>query len=205
MTRTGLRRSLPGILLLLLGAVPVAAALQSPSNQSPLEAVKARNQAVRAALDAAGDHPDAAAKEKLKEVINGLMDFTELSRRALGRYWAERSDQEKADFVRVFRQLVRNSSVKKLSVYRADSTVYQPPQVTDGAAVLTTTAYKGRKGAEIVYHLHKVGAEWKAFDVVIDGTSTVRTYRDSFYKEIAKTSYQDMYQKLVRRSEEAEP
>ena len=41
-------------------------------------------------------------KEKLKDVINSFMDFSELSRLALGKYWKERTDQEKKDFTNGF-------------------------------------------------------------------------------------------------------
>ncbi len=51
--------------------------------------------------------------------------------------------------------------------------------------------------------MHRVGNEWKAYDVVIDGARTVRNYRDSFHREIARTSYHDMYEKLVMRAGES--
>lgn len=179
-----------------------AGGLLAAAGQSPLDVIKARNAAVETILKSAGDDLSDETKEELKDVINGFIDFRELSRRALGKYWNERTEQEKAEFVDVFRQLVRNSSVKKLSVYKADRVEYEEPEVNGDKARVTTVAYKGRKGVEIVYHMHKVGDEWKAYDIVIDGASTVRTYRDSFYREIAKTSYSEMYAKLVRKLEE---
>ena len=47
--------------------------------------------------------------------------------------------------------------------------------------------------------MHEVGGEWKAYDIVIDGASTARNYRDSFYKQIAKSSYKEMFDKLVTK------
>jgi phospholipid transport system substrate-binding protein len=178
------------------GALPLHA--QSASD-SPVDVVRSRNQAVTSILEAAGDSVEDPTRERLKDVINGLIDFQELSRRALNRHWDARTDQERADFVDVFRQLIRNSSVRKLGVYRADSVTYRPPETSDDAATVVTLAYKDGKSAEVVYHMHKVGGEWKAYDVVVDGSSTLRTYRDSFNKEIARGSYEAMYAKLVDR------
>lgn len=169
---------------------------------SPVEVVRARNAAVKKILDAAGDSVDDATRERLKEVINSLMDFQELSRLALGRHWRDRTPEEQKDFVNVFRELVRNSSVRKLGIYRADSVVYKPAEINGDKARVTTVAYKDDNEVEIVYLMHRVGDAWKAYDVIIDDSSTMRTYRDTFNREIAKSGYEAMYRKLVDKLEE---
>mgnify|MGYP006278812119 FL=1 len=192
-------------LVLLLGTILVALGgegIPLAAQESPVEVVRARNERVRSILEAEGDSVSAEIREELKDVINGLIDFRELSRRALGRYWDDRTEEEKAEFVDVFRHLVRNSSVRKLGVHRADSVVYREPEITDGEAVLTTIGYKDRRTVEIVYHMHRSGGEWEAYDVVIDGSSTLRTYRDSFYQEIQATSYDAMFARLKEKLEE---
>jgi phospholipid transport system substrate-binding protein len=130
------------------------------------------------------------------------MDFNELSRLSLGKYWDRRTEQEKKDFVNTFSQLIRNSSVKKLEIYKADRLVYEEPEINGAKAKVTTIAYKKRKQVEIVYKMHKVGDRWLVYDMEIDGVSTARNYRDSFYKQIAKSSYEEMYNKLVKRLQE---
>ncbi|RMF61838.1 MAG: ABC transporter substrate-binding protein [Calditrichaeota bacterium] len=169
------------------------------SEKSPVAILKARNKAVESILKGTDDNITPATREKLKDVINGIIDFRELSRLALGKYWNERTEQEKKDFVNVFQQLIRNSSVKKLEIYKADRLEYQPAKINGTKAKVTTIAYKGRKQVEITYKMHKVNGRWMVYDMVIDGASTARNYRDSFYKEIAKSSYQAMYEKLVRK------
>lgn len=173
-------------------------------NDSPLEVIKSRNQTVENILEGEGEEVDAATREKLKDVINGLMDFRELSRLALGKYWDDRTEQEKKEFVNTFEQLIRNSSVKKLEIYKADRMEYLQPEINGDKAKVTTIAYKVRKQVEILYKMHKVNGEWKVYDMEIDGLSTARNYRDSFYKQIAKTSYNEMYQKLQDRLKEQE-
>lgn len=188
----------------LIAAIAVFSELPARTDESPLALIQARNKTIKKIIDAAGDQIDDATREKLKDIINGLIDFRELSRRALGKYWEKRTEKEKQEFVDVFRQLIRNSSVKKLEIYRADRIKYDEPTVKGNKATVTTVAYKGRKNAEIVYKMHRVDGEWKIYDMVIDGLSTARNYRSSFYKQIAKTSYEEMYQKLVQRLEKNE-
>lgn len=187
---------------LLLCSLLLPRSLPAVTQQSALELIRARNVAVEKILTSSPDEPNAETREKLKDIINGLMDFRELSRRALGKYWERITEQEKTDFVNVFRKLIRNSSVKKLSIYKADRVTYEESGKGDNGTVVSTIAYKGRGEVAIDYRMHKVGDDWKVYDMLIDGASTARTYRDSFYKEIERTSYGDMYDKLVRKLEE---
>ena len=188
---------------LLLVAVAALRPGPAAAQSGPAEVVRSRNQLVQQILRA---HPTDSVKgpdrERLKEVINGLMDFEELSRRALGRNWDARTEAQKTEFVSVFRELVRASSVRKLGVHRADSISYRPAQISGVQATVTTVAWKDRRSAEIVYQMHRVGGEWKAWDVIIDGSSTMRTYRDSFTKEINSSSFDAMFAKLKDRLEQ---
>ena len=168
--------------------------------ESPVEIIKNRNKTVEEIIGNK-DEVKGETKERLKDIINSFMDFNELSRLALGKYWKGRTKQEKRDFANVFQQLIRNSSVKKLEIYRADRMVYEEPEINGSKAKVTTIAFKKRKQFEITYKMHKVDNEWKTYDMEIDGVSTARSYRDSFYKQIAKTSYKEMYDKLVKKLE----
>lgn len=190
-------------LFVILITLFTSAAVQADKD-SPLEVIKSRNQTVEKLVESEGEQVDEATREKLKDVINGLMDFRELSRRALGKHWDDRTEQEKKEFVHTFEQLIRNSSVKKLEIYKADRMEYLQPEINGEKAEVTTIAHKERKQVEIIYKMHLVDGEWKVYDMEIDGLSTARNYRDSFYKQIAKSSYDEMYQKLRDRLEEQE-
>jgi phospholipid transport system substrate-binding protein len=190
------------ILVLALAGTVGNAPVSSAQQISPVDVVKERNEAVAVALASAEDLDSPEVRERLKNVINGLIDFQELAKRSLGRYWELRTTQEQTEFVDVFRELIRRSSVKKLGIHRADSITYPEFEVAGDQASVTTVAFKGRSEIEIVYSMHRVRGRWMAYDMVIDGASTVRNYRDSFYREIAQTSYEAMYRKLVRRLEE---
>ncbi len=170
---------------------------------TPGDVVRTRNEAAQRAVDAAGDSISDEAREALKDVINGVIDFRELSRRALRRHWAARTPEEQDHFVDVFRSLIRNSSVQKLEIYQADSITYQPAETDGSRSRVVTIAYKGRSEVEIAYLMHKAGEEWMVYDVVIDDSSTLRTYQDSFQREINSTSYEAMYNRMVDKLAES--
>jgi len=184
-----------GLLAAVVYAAPAAA------QASPDQVVRARNEAVQKALAEAGDDISDATRERLKDVINGLIDFRELSKRALRRHWDRRSPEEQERFVEVFRELVRNSSVQKLEVYEADSITYEPAEVEGDQARVVTHAFEDGKSVEIVYLMHRVDGEWKAYDVIIDGSSTLRTYMDSFQREIRASSFEAMLRRMEEKLE----
>ncbi len=181
----------------------VLAPIPGAGQVTPGDLVKARNEAAQRAVDAAGDSISDEEREALKDVINGLIDFRELSRRALRRHWAALTPEGQDQFVDVFRSLIRNSSVRKLEIYQADSITYQPAETDGDRSRVVTIAYKGRSEVEIAYLMHKVGGEWMVYDVVIDDSSTLRTYQDSFQREINSTSYEAMYNRMVDKLAES--
>jgi len=192
-------RSRSGVTLTTLLAATALLPGVVTAQPSPEAVVRERNEAVERILDAVGDSIVDEERQELKDVINGLIDFRELSRRALRDHWEARTPEEQDDFVDVFRSLVRNSSVRKLEVYEADSVTYDPASIQDGQARVLTVAHDDGTAIEVEYLMHRVDGEWLAYDVIIDGSSTLRTYQDSFQREIEATSYEAMYQRLVER------
>ncbi len=55
------------------------------------------------------------------------------------------------------------------------------------------------------YKLHRVGEEWKIYDVVVENISLINNYRSQFNRIITKTSYDElvsmMKQKLSKTTE----
>ena len=179
-----------------LAAAPVSA---QDDTAHVIAKLKQRDAEIKKYIDAAADTADAAFKEKLKIIINQDFDFQELSRRALGRYWKERTEPEQGEFVDVFGQIVRNSSVRKLDVYKADRIDYGEPSLRRSILTVPTVVFKKDASVEVEYKLHQVDGVWQVYDLVIDGVSTARDYRDAFYKEIRKNGYDVMLGKLKDR------
>ena len=76
---------------------------------TPTETVQRRvAEAVQTLSQPPRGNPDGAAERRadIRRVADGLFDFTEMSRRALGRHWADRSAAERDEFVRLFTELM---------------------------------------------------------------------------------------------------
>ena len=54
-------------------------------------------------------------KDDVRAVVTQLLDYTELARRAMAKYWDERSDAEKAEFSGILRDLIEAAYLGKIS------------------------------------------------------------------------------------------
>jgi phospholipid transport system substrate-binding protein len=176
-----------GLKKLVVGVLAAAAvAFAAPGD--PVAIIKKKDAELQKMLR---DKVAAKQTDKLKALINGIFDFEELGKRALGtETWKTMTPDQQKRFAKSFREMVENASVKKLEVYQSDSSTYDPPEVA--AEKASVTAHVWSKGTEsiVTYKLHVKDDTWKAWDMVIDDLSTARNYGEQF-KKILQTSNMD--------------
>jgi phospholipid transport system substrate-binding protein len=164
----------------------------------PVEVIREQDKELQALLR----DPDVGEQTgRVKELINGIFDFGELGRRALGpTHWRRMTDAQQERFVNAFRTMVENSSVKRLEAYSSDSTRYLPPEIDDDRA--TVTAHVFSKGVEsiAVYRLQLRNGEWRAWDLILDDLSTARNYGDQFRRILQDNDYEELIRRLENRA-----
>ncbi len=139
--------------------------------------------------------------ERVKTLINGIFDFEELGRRALGpATWSKTPPAQQGRFVKAFRAMVENSSVKKLDAYVSDSTRYEDAEVSGDKAVVTAHVFSKGSESVVVYKLTLKQDAWKAWDLVIDDLSTAGNYGDQFKKILQKNSMDQLIAKLEQKA-----
>ncbi|KAA3603941.1 MAG: ABC transporter substrate-binding protein [Calditrichaeota bacterium] len=163
--------------------------------EDPIQTLKNRDSEIKEIISGK-DSLDSKQTEQLKSIVNKVYDFEELSKVALGKHWEEISSEEKIDFINTFKELISNQSVKKLSIYKADEIEYDEPEYDNEKVIVYTIAYYKDSSTDICYKMHKSDGNWKVYDTIIDEASTALKYRDSFYKKIEKSSFQELLSKL---------
>jgi phospholipid transport system substrate-binding protein len=144
----------------------------------------------------------AASKQtdRLKVLINGIFDFEELGRRALGpEIWKTMTPDQQARFVKAFKGMVENASVKKLEAYQSDSTTYDAPEITDGKANVTSHVFSKGTESIVTYKLQARDTTWKAWDLIIDDLSTARNYGEQFRKILQTSDMNGLIAKLEKK------
>jgi phospholipid transport system substrate-binding protein len=144
-----------------------------------------------------GDDRGAERRVAMGKIADDIFDFNEIARRALARHWQPLTDQQRAEFVSLFRDLLERSYISKIELYGGEKIQYIGERVDgDTASVATRIVTKNGTEVPIDYRLLKRGDRWLVYDVNIEGVSLVSNYRTQFNKIIQTGSFEDLIQKL---------
>lgn len=181
----------------------LAGALAAPA-QTPREAVQAAvarvievlHDSERDAFDR--DYPVRHAE--IRRIANNLFDFDEMARRTLSRHWAQRSTEERAEFVGLFTDLLERSYIGKIEAHSGEKIAYVG-EALDGnyATVRSRVTTKRRTDTALDYRLLQKDGRWKVYDVLINGVSFVSTYRSEFNRIIRLSSYTSLIDQMRKK------
>ncbi|MCS3642582.1 MlaC/ttg2D family ABC transporter substrate-binding protein [Salinibacter ruber] len=201
---TRLRRSLSVLftaLLLLSGGAPTAFGQGESATAAEIrQMLEQRDQEIKSILGETDDYT-AEQRAQLKELVNGVIDFRVMGQRALGPHWEDLGEDQREEFVSVFREVVRAQSMGDLGVYNSAVTYDQIDVQRDSAFVRTQTTYEGRTTA-VEYVLERREDEWRAEDIIIDGVSTVEGYARSFQTVVRKRGFDSLMKSLRKKRDE---
>jgi phospholipid transport system substrate-binding protein len=177
--------------LFLILAICLMLPLQSYA-ATPMETVE---KGVNNLLKTLGD-PAFKAQTKDQQIatlgteIEKVFDFTELSKRTLGRDWKKMSAAQQKEFVKLFKQLLQGVYADRLLEY-SDQKVIFDKEITPKKGRAEVQSYlqtSDGKKIPLFYRLTDKGGSWKVYDVVIEGVSMVKNYRTQFRDILAKDS-----------------
>ncbi|MCP9439796.1 MAG: ABC transporter substrate-binding protein [Nitrospira sp.] len=140
-------------------------------------------------------------RQMLEKVVEARFDYQEMSKRALGAPWNTLSDEEKREFVTLFRTLLTNSYADKIETYSGEGVQYLNERTEKEYAEVRTKVLSEKTEIPLDYRLIHKANDWRVYDVVIDGVSLVNNYRGQFAKIIKASSYADLVEQLRKKSE----
>jgi phospholipid transport system substrate-binding protein len=188
----------------------VASAVTAPA-VGPREVVQAAVSRVVLALqktdtDVPDPSPARRAEQRrldIRRVATDLFDFDEISRRALSRYWAARTPDEQAEFVRLFTDLLERAYIGRIESYSGEKIVYLGESIDSPFATVRSKVITRRNTeTPLDYRLHLKDGRWKVYDVLIDNVSFVSTYRSEFTRIMQRESYAVLVDRLRKQSGE---
>ena len=136
-------------------------------------------------------------RAKIRQVVLQRFGFTEMSRRSLGRYWNERTPEERTEFVSLYTDLLERAYIDRIDGYTGEQVVYLGESVDgDYSEVRSKIVTKRNQEIPILYRLQKTNANWEVYDVIVEGVSLVNNYRTQFSKIIRTSSYQELVKKM---------
>jgi phospholipid transport system substrate-binding protein len=136
-------------------------------------------------------------RKKLREAIFVRFDFQEMAQRSLGAHWPRRTPEEQTEFIKVFSDLLEQTYVDKIESYNNEKFIYLNERIDEPYAEVGSKIQTS-KGEEftINYKLHRVGADWRVYDIVIENVSLVNNYRSQFNRILSSSTYDELISKI---------
>ena len=163
-----------------------------------IELLKERNREIKEQLGPEGTDYTESQRKKLKDIINGIIDYRAMASYALANTWDTLSTEKKQEFTDVFSEVVRNQSLNKLDIYRAQIS-YKNVDVSGDSAHVETMAILDNVRTPVYYTMRNDNGVWIIEDFSIDEVSTAKSYRRSFQNIIKRKGYQALYNSLEKK------
>ena len=136
----------------------------------------------------------------LRSVMEGVIDFPEAARRSLAVHWRTRTDAERDEFIRLFKDLVTYSYIRTMETDAGETVRFVGEAESGGATtVLTRIERRQREPVRVDYRMHLAGGRWLVYDVSVEGVSFIANYRTQFNTIIQTSSYAELVRRVRAR------
>ena len=159
---------------------------------------------IKIVQDEALDKDKQARRVALRKTIAERFNYRQMVMRSLAKNWDARSDQERQEFIALFKSLLENSYANKLEAYQDEKINYVDEIVKGKYALVKTEVVRKSSTIGVDYKLIQENGNWQVYDFVIEGVSMIRNYRSQFTKIIRRDSYEVLVQKLTDKINEIE-
>ncbi|MGD8523598.1 MAG: ABC transporter substrate-binding protein [Desulfobacterales bacterium] len=149
------------------------------------------------------EQPKDAKIAEVRKIINEIFDYTELSKRTLGRNWKKFNDAQKTEFISLFSALLENVYADRILAYTHEviefgrETELKKGRVEVESNIITSD----NKKVPLNYRLILKDNQWRVYDVVIEGVSMVKNYRSQFQQILSKKSPEELLETLRKRTQ----
>jgi phospholipid transport system substrate-binding protein len=124
----------------------------------------------------------------------------------LGQHWRNATPEQRKRFIDAFYQSLLYTYGDAMVDFTADRLRVLPTKVADTDERATVrTEIKRSNGTKVGvnYSLRKVSGQWKAWDVVIDGISYVKSYREDYGSEVQQKGLDAVISRLEAKAQSA--
>ncbi len=139
-------------------------------------------------------------KLKLWRKISPSFNFEEMAKKAMGKYWTERSHEEKREFIELFAKNIKDSYIRKTGP-RFGEKIFSLSEVQDNeyARVQVDLIKRTEEKVSADFRLIRKEVEWRICDVIFEGVSLVNNYRSQIDSFLIKSSYEELVQTFKQK------
>jgi phospholipid transport system substrate-binding protein len=138
---------------------------------------------------------------KIREIINKVFDYEELSKRTLGRNWRNFSAAQQQEFMKLFSELLEKVYADRILAYTDEKILFDRESDLGKGKSEVQSQIVTADGRQIplYYRMFENGGQWKVYDVVIEGVSMVENYRSQFRDILSKNPPEELLNTLRKK------
>ena len=160
---------------------------------------------VNQVLEILGDEkmPEEEKKKSAYEIVGKQINFSGMSRRILAINWKKSSEAQRAEFEKLFREMLLNTYWQRIKNYDNEKVEYITGMIEGNRfATVDTVIVSDKIEIPITYRMELVGDKWMAYDFLIESLSLVTRYRTE-YRATIKTDGIDGLLEQMRKKLDA--
>jgi len=139
-------------------------------------------------------------KEKLRVIYKDMFDEVEFSKRTLTRNWNKFNVDQRAEFIKLFEQILEKSYADKILDYTNEKVeFYKENMLSDTQAEIQTKIITSSKEIPIFYRMILKDGKWKVYDVVVENVSLIQNYRTQFNDILLKNTPEQLLEMLRKK------
>lgn len=132
--------------------------------------------------------------QKALTLVYSRFDFSELTKRALGRHWGSLDQADQREFVAALTHKLLVAYGKAVRASGDEKIAFNRERLDGDYASVETTVVNSSGELPIEYRMHVIEGQWKVYDMVIEHVSIVNNYRAQFERVITRSSVKDLLQ-----------
>jgi len=164
------------------------------------ELMESRDFQIKQLLGTEGSEYSSNQRDELKDIVNGIIDFTEMAKTALEVTYDTISVEDRTEFVQLFSSIIRDQSLANLDIYRA-SVSYERIDGTTDSMYIETLAKWDNIRTPVHYIMSKNSGEWRIEDLSIDDVFTAESYNRQFQRIIRSRGFDYLMSTLRKRAQ----
>ena len=166
-----------------------------------LQTIETRvNKALEVLRDPAlkGKSSNEKREKKIRSIVDGIFDCTELSKRTLAFHWKDFTPEQQKEFAHLFGKLLSGVYMDKILSYTNEKVTFgKEAKLSENTTDVESEIVTQTKSIQVRYRLILQEGEWKVYDVSIEGVSLVQNYRSQF-REILRKETPERLLKILR-------
>jgi phospholipid transport system substrate-binding protein len=173
-------------------AAAAPAAAQSAAQESPSQVIQTAADGLLKALNTDRQtyrNNPSKVQALVDQYILPHVDTEFAAQLVLGKYWRTATPQQRQRFINAFYHSMLNNYGAAIVEFTSNTLKVYPTRMKAGdqnATVRTEMSRTSGPPVNVNYYMHMTPEGWKAWDVIIDGVSYVKSYREDFGSQITQ-------------------